>query len=77
MGQIYSGPATTIIYLGPADANSKECHCILSDSQGHTPTDAVALASIFQNEWFTRVWVFQKLVLSSNPCVQHDRAKAK
>jgi len=49
----------------------------ISDSQGHAPTDAVALASIFQNEWFTRVWVFQELVLSSDSCVQYGGARAK
>lgn len=77
MGQIYAGASNTIIYHGPADANSKECLCILSARQGHKPTDADALASIFQNEWFTRVWVFQELLLSSNPWMQCGRARAK
>jgi hypothetical protein len=77
MGRIYAEASNTIIYLGPGDPDSKECRCILSIRQGQEPADLDALSSIFKNSWFTRVWVFQELVFSSNPWVQCGMARAK
>jgi hypothetical protein len=80
MGRIYASAANTILYLGPAGTDSKECYCLNTVRQGQplTSTDVdVWLHSIFSKEWFGRVWVFQELVFSRNPWLQCGRTRVK
>ncbi|KAE9372574.1 hypothetical protein N431DRAFT_340076, partial [Stipitochalara longipes BDJ] len=76
MGRIYGEATNTIIYLGPAGAESHECQCLRNVRQGHPPSD-VQLLSILGKEWFTRVWVFQELVFAVNPWVQCGKARVR
>jgi hypothetical protein len=67
MGRIYVEASNTIIYLGPADRDGKENRYLLSIRRGDGLPDPDALCSIFQKEWFKRVWVFQELIFPTNP----------
>jgi hypothetical protein len=80
MGQIYAKASSTIIYLGPELPEGRENGWILSTRKGRggrDSPDADGLISIIEKEWFTRVWVFQELVLSSNPWVQCGRDRVE
>ncbi|PMD30442.1 HET-domain-containing protein, partial [Hyaloscypha variabilis F] len=76
MGRIYEEATNTVIYLGPAGAESHECQYLSTVRQGNPPSDG-QLLSILSKEWFTRVWVFQELVFATNPWVQCGKARAR
>ncbi|KAG4441693.1 hypothetical protein IFR05_002827 [Cadophora sp. M221] len=82
MAQIYSIAHHTVIHLGPltsaaetvlqaAPSNTSgvisECHDIVR----------IAEENMLQAVWFTRVWVFQELVLSRDPWVQCGNLRAR
>ncbi len=80
MGQIYSTAHHTVIYLGPLTPPvEKVLQATPSSSSGTRMnltvgalTDIVQAAdkSLLNRPWFSRVWVFQELVLSRDPWVQ-------
>ncbi|KAN0110739.1 HET domain containing protein [Hyaloscypha variabilis] len=76
MGRIYEEATNTIIYLGPAGAESHECQYLRTVKQGHLASNR-QLLSILSKVWFTRVWVFQELVFAANPWVQCGKARAR
>jgi hypothetical protein len=78
MGQIYAGARHTVIYLGPGDSNDREPHCLATLATDHrAKLQSELLESLLRKEWFTRVWVFQELVFSTNPWIQCCRSRVK
>jgi hypothetical protein len=76
MGQIYSTAHHTVIHLGQnTPASDRVLRSLMSNTTGKhdqdMPTHQIiekAGNSILKQAWFTRVWVFQELVLSRDPC---------
>ena len=78
MGDIYRRAASTIIYLGSLQPNgqclfnhitAKNRERIQLQREPDIEADAPielkqAVDELFSNDWFTRAWVFQELVLS-------------
>ncbi|KAH7380935.1 heterokaryon incompatibility protein-domain-containing protein [Cadophora sp. MPI-SDFR-AT-0126] len=82
MAQIYSIAHHTIIHLGPL---TSEAETVLRAAPSNTSgtvaysRDLVDVAEqhMLQAVWFTRVWVFQELVLSRDPWVQCGNLRAR
>jgi hypothetical protein len=78
MAQIYSTAQHTVIHLGPlGEPHETVLKAVCSNTSGVvnqalTSSELVNVAenSILKLPWFTRVWVFQELVLSRDPWVQ-------
>jgi hypothetical protein len=85
MAQIYATAQHTVIHLWPStDAYGTVLRAVPSNTSGVverslTASDLVELAerSILKSTWFTRVWVFQELVLSRDPWVQCSTLRAR
>jgi hypothetical protein len=80
MREVYSFAQQTIVYLGEADNESREVfdvmrrHKLAPDEL--TVSDLFresAIAQILSRPWFTRVWIYQELVLSKEVWVQLGR----
>jgi hypothetical protein len=85
MAQIYSTAHHTVIHLGPL---TKSCETILRaapsnttgvQSNDSTTSDLVNLAEngLLRMPWFSRVWIFQELVLSRDPWVECGSLRAR
>jgi len=82
MAQIYSIAHHTVIHLGPL---TREAETVLKAAPSNTSGtvtyshDLVGIAerNTLQAVWFTRVWVFQELVLSRDPWVQCGSLRAR
>ena len=82
MAQIYSIAHHTVIHLG---ALTSEAESVLKAAPSNTSgtvtysPDLVGIAErdMLQAVWFTRVWVFQELVLSRDPWVQCGNLRAR
>lgn len=82
--RIYSTAQHTVIYLGPS---TKEGDTVLSIAPSNTTgvisneyswlQAETAGDEILKLSWFSRVWVFQELVLSDDPWVQIGRLRAR
>ncbi|PMD39536.1 HET-domain-containing protein, partial [Hyaloscypha variabilis F] len=82
MGEIYSSAEHTIIFLGVSSPQCefalKRIKALLSKSQmksTNDPTTGKYIESIIEDNilahaWFTRVWIFQELLLSKDPWLQ-------
>jgi hypothetical protein len=86
MGNIYSTARHTMIFLGTASPECNLMMQYLESQKGkllHRKDFSVAMESsslgrleplieehILSNPWFTRVWILQELILSSDPWVQ-------
>jgi Heterokaryon incompatibility protein (HET) len=85
MARIYTTAHHTIIYLGPLnDKAEMVLHAAPSNSSGKvrddlTNDDIIKLAeeSLLKAPWFTRVWIFQELVLSRDPWMQCGALRAR
>jgi hypothetical protein len=85
MAQIYATAQHTVIHLWPStDAHGTVLRAVPSNTSGVvgrslTASGLVELAegSILKSTWFTRVWVFQELVLSRDPWVQCSTLRAR
>ncbi|KAH7323649.1 heterokaryon incompatibility protein-domain-containing protein [Rhexocercosporidium sp. MPI-PUGE-AT-0058] len=82
MDQIYSIAHHTVIHLGPlTPAAETILKAAPSNTSGviHESHDIVKIAqeNMLQAVWFTRVWVFQELVLSRDPWVQCGNLRAR
>ena len=79
MGTIYGRAQHTVIYLGPStkgiDALFEELSVVLASDQIGSGWDAfeappmlqLVREGILSRPWFTRVWIYQELVLSGDP----------
>ncbi|KAF8855643.1 HET-domain-containing protein, partial [Acephala macrosclerotiorum] len=84
MGHIYSTAHHTVIHLGSAEANEKLLTTIPSNTSG-TLTNFVSSDDLIKTAentllklpWFSRVWIFQELLLSSDPWVQCGAIRAR
>ncbi len=78
MGKIYQDARHTIIFLGESTPDS---HLVMEALRGKRSLDeysaSLPWASVFSRPWFTRVWVFQELVLSRDPWVQCGRISVR
>ncbi|KAL2062841.1 hypothetical protein VTL71DRAFT_5913 [Oculimacula yallundae] len=82
MDKIYSVADHTVIHLGPL---TREVETILKATPSNTSGSVIqsgdiveiAQRSMLQAVWFTRVWVFQELVLSRDPWVQYGNLRAR
>ncbi|CZS89642.1 hypothetical protein WAI453_002767 [Rhynchosporium graminicola] len=82
MDQIYSVADHTVIHLGSL---TLEAETILKAARSNTsgvvihPEDIVKIAeqNMLRAVWFTRVWVFQELVLSRDPWIQYGNLRAR
>jgi hypothetical protein len=85
MAQIYATAQHTVIHLWPStDAHDTVLRAVPSNTSGVverslTASGLVEIAerSILKSTWFTRVWVFQELVLSRDPWVQCGTLRAR
>lgn len=85
MGKIYAAAHHTVIYLGDYEQDSgysvfEAIHLLLDrDSSQHgtpsTDIDCGDLLHVLERPWFTRVWVFQELVLSRDPWLQLGKVR--
>jgi hypothetical protein len=80
MRDVYSFAQQTIVYLGEADSESWEVFNALrrqrSDSDESTLPGLIqdlAAVHILSRPWFTRVWIYQELVLSREVWIQLGR----
>jgi hypothetical protein len=77
MRQIYSLAQNTIIHLG--DSND-ECEKVMNAAL-QEPLDShlrqLAIDQILSRPWFTRVWIYQELVLSKDPWAQCGRRRIR
>ncbi|PVH72694.1 HET-domain-containing protein, partial [Cadophora sp. DSE1049] len=84
MGKVYETADHTVIFLGECDAKTEEA---LSGVVDWLEEDSLAFDSKINQDgirivqellgrpWFTRVWVYQELVMSRDPWVQYGRAR--
>lgn len=88
MGHIYSVAKHTIVFLGRAFPGTdklltmfKEYKPVKRGFKNHIHHEATAFIPILQqivaNTWFTRVWVFQEVVLSKDPWIQLGRTRLR
>ncbi|ESZ96328.1 hypothetical protein SBOR_3260 [Sclerotinia borealis F-4128] len=74
MKGIYSGSQNTVIYLGPrTDLSARLFELMQPRKQENSNLEETALHAaqdILSRPWFTRVWVYQELVLSNRVFVQ-------
>ncbi|KAN0107946.1 Heterokaryon incompatibility protein (HET) domain containing protein [Hyaloscypha variabilis] len=90
MGQIYTIARHTIIYLGPSSqdidavlqlsAAPKEDINLQERQSWKTPQNpqiSLVARELLSRAWFTRIWVFQELVLSRDPWVQCGKSRSK
>jgi hypothetical protein len=74
MGSIYSVAHHTVIYLGERSVDSDAVLKVLrgspEESDARPGLLALAEREILTRPWFTRVWIFQELVLSRDPWIQ-------
>ncbi|KUJ21621.1 HET-domain-containing protein [Mollisia scopiformis] len=83
MGQIYSTASHTVIYLGDQAAGQKVLEAIPSNTSGTiSPWDinglkTMAETTLLKMPWFSRVWIFQELLLSKDPRVQCGTVRAR
>lgn len=83
MGLIYSLAQHTIIYLGEQSMEPEVVFAALQATYTETlplvPLHPryfdMAKEHVLGSAWFTRVWVFQELVLSRDPWVQQGRSR--
>ncbi|KAH7382773.1 heterokaryon incompatibility protein-domain-containing protein [Cadophora sp. MPI-SDFR-AT-0126] len=83
MASIYSLAQHTVIYLGEQSMESEVvfaalqvCHTEKAPSVPlHPRYFDMAREHILSSAWFTRVWIFQELVLSRDPWVQQGRSR--
>jgi hypothetical protein len=88
MGDVYKTAQNTIIYLGgstPASDAVIAYSCYLHKQRSNersstfnspifTPAE---LQGLLDRLWFTRVWIFQELLLSRNPWIQCGRSRTR
>ena len=87
MGRIYSTAHHTVIYLGlltapvervlQATPSRSSGIWINLDAGALTDITQTAENSLLNRPWFSRVWVFQELVLSRDPWVQCGRVRVR
>lgn len=81
MGSIYSLAQHTVIYLGGrsdfSDVVLKDLQGFLTGSTAGPDLLALATSEILSRPWFTRVWVYQELVLSRDPWIQLGTSRMK
>jgi hypothetical protein len=84
MGQIYSTAHHTVIHLGFNETGEKLLEAIPSNTSGTIPRDMPqndlirsAERSLLKMRWFSRVWIFQELLLSKDPWVQCGKIRAR
>jgi hypothetical protein len=74
MGDIYRTAHHTVIFLGEADENTDWVFKWIDDNAPIPPlfTEVLlqGLGVLLQRPWFYRIWVYQELILSSDPRVQ-------
>ena len=69
MGQIFSGAAAVLIWLGLHDGNSREliCHLQLHDAKASEHPSQVlqsAFGSILNRSYWSRMWIVQEIYLA-------------
>ncbi|PMD32508.1 HET-domain-containing protein, partial [Hyaloscypha variabilis F] len=77
MRDIYSLAQHTVIHLGE---RKEECDEVLNAALRGTlnsPHRQLAIDQVLSRPWFTRVWIYQELVLSKDPWVQCGRTRIR
>ena len=85
MAKIYSTAHHTVIHLGPLTKNYESIlqaapsntSGILSNEVNIGDLKALAVNGLLRLPWFSRVWIFQELVLSRDPWVQCGNLRAR
>ncbi|PVH77289.1 hypothetical protein DL98DRAFT_638453 [Cadophora sp. DSE1049] len=77
MRQIYLFAQYTIIYLGAPSADCDEALGAIRGTKLDPRFQKIIESQVLTRPWFTRVWVYQELVLSRIPWVQCGRCRAK
>ncbi|KAH7403135.1 heterokaryon incompatibility protein-domain-containing protein [Cadophora sp. MPI-SDFR-AT-0126] len=77
MRQIYSFAAFTVIYLGTSNAECDEAMDAVVETKLDYRLSQIIESQILTRPWFTRVWVYQELVLSRMPLVQCGQRRVK
>jgi hypothetical protein len=77
MRQIYSYAAFTVVYLGKSIDEVDEVMCASHDTKFDSRLQDIVATQILSRPWFTRVWVYQELVLSVMPWVQCGRRRVR
>ncbi|KAL2063698.1 hypothetical protein VTL71DRAFT_5503 [Oculimacula yallundae] len=77
MRQIYSFAAFTIIYLGKSNDDCDNAFEAMIVGKYSQEQRQVLYTQILTRPWFSRVWVYQELVLSRVPLVRCGRSQAR
>lgn len=88
MGEVYKLARHTIIYLGEPTQQSdlllpyaRSIYNLLGISPKVIPMEKEAnhtdLVSVLNRPWFTRVWIYQELILSEDPWLQCGRVRIR
>lgn len=77
MRQIYSFASFTIIYLGKSNDDCDGAIRAIHRSKFEDHHGVVLNAQILTRPWFSRVWVYQELVLSRAPVIQVGRDRVR
>ncbi|KAE8445418.1 hypothetical protein EG329_013431 [Mollisiaceae sp. DMI_Dod_QoI] len=77
MRQIYSCAQFTIIYLGKSNHDIDEVMTASFDTRFDFRLRNIVTTQILSRPWFTRVWIYQELVLSAIPWVQCGRKRIR
>ena len=75
MRYIYSIAQRTVVYLGKSDTRCDEILVVLQSGTASEDIKNSAITQIVSLPWFTRVWVYQELVLSREVWVQCFRIR--
>ena len=84
MGKIYETADHTVIFLGECDikteqtlsclANRDQDSSLLFDTKKNDENRRI-IQELLRRPWFTRVWVYQELVMSRDPWIQYGRVR--
>jgi len=64
MGKIYASALRTIVFLGPSEPVARESYCLSTVQESSVKCTTKLRESadfLLGSDWFTRVWVFQKV----------------
>ncbi|KAK0110848.1 hypothetical protein ONS96_002437 [Cadophora gregata f. sp. sojae] len=84
MGKVYETADHTVIFLGECDSSTEETLSGVVAQLEENPQDSgteldqngkFVTSFLLKRPWFTRVWVYQELVMSRDPMVQCGRVR--
>lgn len=76
MAEVYKVVTQTVIFLGEPTEETDKIMIALCSDQSSTSAD-LPYESLLSRPWFSRVWIYQELVLSRDPWIQCGQHKIR